>query len=111
MGEWLKEVSSFDTMITPIIIKIIFWVGVIACVIGGIAMAFNDSGVGGLLCILLGPLVVRLYCEIIIVIFKIFQSLKQIENGLPNVPSYSTSNPFLYSTPPDVTSSVGDVTE
>ena len=112
MGEWLKGASSFDTMITPVIIKIVFWIGVIGCVIGGIGMFFNDGGVvGGLLCILLGPLVVRVYCEIIIVMFKIFQALKQIENNLPNVLRYSTSNPDLQSTPPDITSSVGDVTE
>lgn len=109
MGEWLKQVGSFDTMITPIIIKIVFWIGVIGCVIGGIGMFFNDEVVGGLLCIFLGPLLVRLYCELIIVMFKIFQSLKQIENNLPgNVPSYSNSNPGLQSTPADITNSVGD---
>lgn len=113
MGEWLKEASSFDTMITPVVIKIVFWIGVIGCVIGGIGMFFNGSGIiGGLLCILLGPVVVRIYCEIIIVIFKIFQALKQIENNLPgNVPIDSIGNSDLQSTPPDITSSVGDVTE
>lgn len=113
LGEWLKEVTSFNTMITPVIIKIVFWIGVIGCVIGGIGMFFNGSGVvGGLLCILLGPLVVRVYCELIIVIFKIFQALKQIENNLSgNVPSYSIGNSDLQFTPANITSSVGDVTE
>jgi hypothetical protein len=113
LGEWLKEASSFDTMITPVIIKIVFWIGVIGCVIGGIGMFFNDSGVvGGLLCILLGPVVVRIYCELIIVVFKIFQALKQIENNLPgNVPGYSISSSDLQSTPPDIASSAGGVTE
>ena len=110
MAEWLKKASSFDTMITPVIIKIVFWIGVIGCVIGGIGMFFNDDGVvGGLLCIFLGPLVVRVYCELIIVIFKIFRALKQIENNLSgNVPSYSSSNPGLQSPPADITNSVGD---
>lgn len=110
MGEWLKEASSFDTMITPVVIKIAFWIGVIGCVIGGIGMFFNGSGVvSGLLCILLGPVLVRIYCEIIIVIFKIFQALKQIENNLSdNVPSYSTSDPSLQATSADITNSVGD---
>jgi len=110
LGEWLKEASSFDTMITPVVIKIVFWIGVIGCVIGGIGMFFNDSGiVSGLLCILLGPLVVRIYCEIIIIMFKIFQALKQIENNLSgNVPSYSSSNTGLQSTPTNITNSMGD---
>jgi hypothetical protein len=110
LGEWLKEASSFDTMITPVVIKIVFWIGVIGCVIGGIGMFFNGSGIiSGLLCILLGPVLVRIYCEIIIVIFKIFQALKQIENNLSsNVPSYSSNDPGLQATPANITNSVGD---
>ena len=112
MGEWLKQATSFDTMITPLIIKIVFWIGVIGCVIGGIGMFFNGSGVvSGLFCILLGPLVVRIYCELIMVIFKIFQALQQIANNLPgNGSQYSTSKPDLYSAPSDTIASV-DVAE
>lgn len=79
MEEWLKKAINFDAMITPFIIKIVFWIGVIGCVIGGIGMLFTGVGVvNGLLCIFLGPLAVRIYCELMMVIFKILETLKQI---------------------------------
>lgn len=95
MEEWLKKAVGFDTMITPFIIKIVFWIGVIGCIIGGIGMFFNGAGfISGLLCILLGPLAVRIYCELIMVIFKIFETLKQIEENKSSTgPKYSNNNP------------------
>lgn len=101
MEEWLKKAVSFDTMITPFIIKIVFWIGVIGCVIGGIGMFFNGAGVlSGLLCIFLGPLAVRIYCELIIVVFKIFEALKQIEAKQSDAGPRYSSNPSIQFTPP-----------
>jgi hypothetical protein len=83
-----KDWLSFDKMIAPVIIKILFWVGCIGFVIFGIVTiigAFGKYGsawsfLGGLLIIVLGPIMVRVWCEILIVIFKIHDSLVEIKN-------------------------------
>jgi hypothetical protein len=83
-----KDWLSFDKMIAPIIIKILFWVGSVAVIIYGLVMiigAFGKHGsawsfLSGLLVIVLGPIMVRVWCEILIVIFNIHDSLVEIKN-------------------------------
>lgn len=84
----MEEFVSFRKFITPSIITIIFWIGVVLSVIGGlvmIVMGVSGSAPGmsvliGLLYIVLGPLVVRIYCELIILGFKIYDTLTEIKN-------------------------------
>jgi len=76
-----REFIHFDKMLTPLIIKIVFWIGVAFFVLMGIATMFEEgflSVLGGLLTIILGPLLVRVYCELIIIMFKIHESLNQL---------------------------------
>ncbi|KAB7707360.1 DUF4282 domain-containing protein [Bacillus aerolatus] len=89
MGNFL----SFDKMITPTIIKIIFWIGVAMSVLSGIGMMMTGvssyyggglSVIMGLLTIVIGPLMVRVYCELLIIFFKMDESLKKIEKQLSN---------------------------
>lgn len=75
----MNDYLTFKKMITPILIQGLFWLGVVGCVISGLFM-FSQSFITGLLTILLGPIVVRLYCELIIVIFSINDSLNEIKN-------------------------------
>ena len=91
MGDFLK----FKRMITPVIIQILFWVGVVACVILGlvtmvVGVASERGGGGqvisGLLMILLGPIVVRVYCEVLIVVFAINNTLTEMKNIMKSRP-------------------------
>lgn len=96
MGKFSKYIS-FDEMITPVIIKIVFWIGVAASVIFGLITAFSGLAVmfspyggfegfmmflGGLLTIVLGVLGVRIYCELLIVFFKMQESLVSINSKI-----------------------------
>lgn len=85
MGGFLK----FEKMITPIFIQIFFWIGFIGSMITGLIM----FGIGifsgefgkimiGLLGLLIGPIFVRIYCEMLIVVFKIQGSLIDIRDSL-----------------------------
>lgn len=90
-----QKLTNFDTMITPTIIKIIFWVGVGVSVIFGIFTSlsglftmfsgFGDSFIGfftfifGLIIIVVGVLMSRVYAELMIVVFKIQESLHSID--------------------------------
>jgi hypothetical protein len=89
----VEEFLRFEKMITPIIIQIIFWIGSVLCVAAGLVLILGGIGsgggagtvLGGLLLVFLGPLAVRIKCEILIVLFSINDSLKQIKNKVPDL--------------------------
>ncbi|MDK2980746.1 MAG: hypothetical protein PWQ55_1093 [Chloroflexota bacterium] len=87
MDDFLK----FRKMITPAIIQVLFWVGVAVSVIGSLAtmaMSFGRYGggigtfLGGLLMLVLGPVVVRIYCELLILFFRMNETLTEIKDNL-----------------------------
>ncbi len=89
----MEDFLKFRKMITPVIIQIIFWVGVVASVLAGLisivggASASYGGGMmvlAGLLWIFVGPIIVRIYCEILIVLFSINDRLSEISNSLTN---------------------------
>lgn len=87
---------GFDIFITPLLIKLAFIVGIIGCLVQGclvvreswsIAVAAGEdpwirlwsetlfwTGIGT---IFLGPIILRIWCESMIVIFKIFEELRR----------------------------------
>jgi hypothetical protein len=85
-------------MITPVIIKILFWIGLIASAVGGIAVFISGltpafSGrrfpaaafsillglLGGILTFALGALITRINSELLIIIFRINETLTNIK--------------------------------
>ncbi len=88
----MGDFSSFRTMVTPVIIHILFWVGAILCLIAGAILIIYGAtryqmGQGrylwqGVLLFLLGPLAVRVYCEILIIFFRINETLTEIKHGI-----------------------------
>ena len=97
----LKSFLSFERMITPIIIKILFYLGLISSLVGGVVFFFTTAFVGlgwknfgqilwgfvlgilgGLLIVLLGALATRIYCELMILIFRINETLTDIKTLL-----------------------------
>ncbi len=97
----LKNFLSFERMITPVIIKVLFYIGLVASVIGGIAIfigsviaGFMDGGVGaillgliggligGILTVFLGALATRIYAELLILFFRINETLTDIKGLL-----------------------------
>mgnify|MGYP001346096307 FL=1 len=87
----MKRFIQFDRMVTPAIIKAVFWIGVIVTVLAGLAQIFAGMSapfgggaqvVGGLLIIILGPLFTRIYCELLIILFKMHETLQKINDNL-----------------------------
>lgn len=96
------EFITFRRMIATTVIQVLFWLGIagcviygIICLIGGFAMMFSGGGrgnagvFGGLLAIggalfffLIAPFIVRLQCEILIVIFRIHDSLRELNENM-----------------------------
>lgn len=86
----MRDFTNFDKMITPTIIRIIFWICVTCSVILGLVLMFGglfgSSGtvLGGLVLIILGPIFSRIQCELLIIIFKINDTLSAINRKLNN---------------------------
>ncbi len=85
----MSDFWSFRKMVTPVIIEILFWVGVIVCIIAGLILVVagiktnqTQSVLSGVLLIIFGPLAVRVYCEILIVFFRINETLTEIKHLL-----------------------------
>ena len=79
-----NDFIKFKKMITPVIIQILFWIGIVGSVIFGIITYGGGMVFMGILIILLGPLVVRIYCELLIVVFSINDTLTDVKNILKN---------------------------
>jgi len=77
----MKDFLFFRKMITPVIIQILFWIGVAAVVIMGLIQMFSGGFLPGLGMIVFGPIAVRLWTELLIVVFKINDSLTDIRNN------------------------------
>ena len=97
LSDRLNDFITFRLLITPWLIEIVFWLGVIACIVGGatvIGTSFDRPNPTtsktdhfstttfalGLAILLLGPLMLRLFCELFIIIFKIHDELKEANN-------------------------------
>ncbi len=87
----MEDFLKFKKMITPVIIQILFWIGVGVSVVMGLisivggANASHGGGamvLAGILWVFLGPIVVRIYCELLIVVFSINDSLTEVKNLL-----------------------------
>ncbi|HNQ77573.1 MAG TPA: DUF4282 domain-containing protein [Acidobacteriota bacterium] len=99
----MKDFLSFRKMITPIVIQVIFWLGVVGCLITGLISMFGGAfvlikgdGFGGgrfaglfpiiigILWMVVGPIIVRIYCEILILFFRMNDTLTEIKNNTAN---------------------------
>ena len=80
----MKDLLTFDKMITPQIITIIYWLCLLFVVITGLTTIFTGTGgflfrlLMGILILVFGSLLARVYCEIMIVLFKIHENIKTL---------------------------------
>jgi hypothetical protein len=77
----MSELFSFRKMITPTVIQIIFWILIAVNVIAAIALIARGSALIGLIWLVVGPLIVRVYCEILIVVFRMHEALETISQN------------------------------
>lgn len=92
----------FDVLISPWIIRILYWILQIAIIVGGLILIFTDYGsypeiifatmifigpfakFGGIGLIIIGSIYLRLLFELFLVLFKIFDNSNQIKDLLNN---------------------------
>ncbi|MBH0056109.1 DUF4282 domain-containing protein [Pseudoalteromonas sp. SWXJZ94C] len=77
----MKDLFFFDSMITPKIITFIYWLILLATLVSGITAMFTSYGGGfisGIGIIVFGAIGARVWCEFVIVLFKINSNLQKI---------------------------------
>jgi len=73
-------------MVTPKIITILYWLMLLGVVFSGLGFMFSGgmlhgwfmSIIGGLIWIVMGAIMSRVYCELMIVLFKMNEALQDI---------------------------------
>ena len=98
----MNEFLGFRKMITPVVIQIVFWIGVAVSVLSGIGLMIAGAAAsaeeyrygyggggglpGGLLVfaglveMFVGPVLVRISCELTMVFFRIYETLTEIRD-------------------------------
>lgn len=87
------EFLTFRKMITPTIIQIIYLVSLAANALAAIGVliagmtrgfaGFLGGALGAVIILAVGSLLIRVYCELLILLFKIYDELKAIRTGTP----------------------------
>ena len=81
----MRDILFFDKMITPKIITFIYWVMLVVVVFSGLGWMFAGQGgffvrfLAGLFGAVSGAIAVRIWCELLIVLFKMNEALQKIQ--------------------------------
>ena len=83
----MKEILHFDSMLTPKLITFIYWILLVASIFGGLTTMFSDFGgisfssfLMGIVYAVLGMIFARIWCELLIVLFKMNEALQTLKN-------------------------------
>lgn len=80
----MKDIFFFDSMLTPKIITFVYWLMLFAALASGLGAIFSGYGgffgnlFSGLGIIIGGAIAARIWCELMIVLFKIHENLHKI---------------------------------
>jgi len=78
----MDEILSFNRLIGRMLIPVIFWGGVVLMVGLGVQWLFQGSIGEGLVMIFLVPLIWRVGCEVVLVLFKVYDQIKALRATL-----------------------------
>lgn len=76
----MKAFLNYEYMITPGVLKVLSYIGMVLAVIVGLFTAFTAEFITGISTAVLGPVVVRIYAELMLVVFEMHKELKKIAN-------------------------------
>ncbi len=91
----LADFVAFRRLLVPLIIQMLFWVFAVFLVVVGIALIIKgamgpfdraEKILGGLIVLVFGPLTVRIVCELMIVVFRMHDTLVEIQREMRKRP-------------------------
>ncbi len=85
----IRDVLFFDAMLTPKVVTVVYWLLLVAAVIAGLGtmfyMGFQYMTFGtfmrGIAITIGGAIGARIWCELVIVLFKLNENVQRIANS------------------------------
>ena len=74
----MKAFLNYEYMITPGVLKILSYIGMVLAVLVGLFTAFTAEFLTGIGTAILGPIIVRIYAELMLIVFELHKELKKI---------------------------------
>lgn len=74
----MREVIFFDSMLTPKIITVVYWLALVGVALSGLGAIFSGNILVGIGVIIGGAVATRIWCELLIVLFKIHENIKRM---------------------------------
>lgn len=84
-GNPLVDFLMFRRMIIPVLIRVVFVVSLVACVIGFLVSLAAGSVGAALAFVIVGPFVARLYCELFILLFVMNDTFSDMRRILTEI--------------------------
>jgi hypothetical protein len=81
----MQQLLGFDKMVTPIIIRIVYFLGLLVVLVTAVATLFSGGLRGvltGLAILVVGAIMVRVYSELLILLFRIHDNLVSINQQM-----------------------------
>lgn len=83
----MKDILFFDNMLTPKVITFVYWIMLVIIGLYGLGTMLGIIGgfsfgnfLMGIIFIVLGAIFARIWCELLIVLFKMNEALQDIRN-------------------------------
>lgn len=76
----MKDFLMFRRMLSPIIIMALSWLGALGAIAAGIYDLFHGIIAPGVVMIIIGPIIIRLAAEFLMLFFRINETLTDIRN-------------------------------
>lgn len=76
----MQKYLNLNELITPTIIRLVYWIGIALIVLGALGSVFGGFGafVFGLIGAAIGLVLWRVWCEVMLILFRIHDDLAQI---------------------------------
>lgn len=78
----MKDFLLFKKMVSPVLIQVIFWLGIVSAIVSGIASMMHVGIFYGIWLVVIGILMTRVVCEILMLFFRMNDNLREIRNSL-----------------------------
>jgi len=74
------DVLTLKKFITPTILTVIYWILLVVAIGFGLVTIFSGSVIGGIFALVLAPIYVRIFCELMVLAFRIHDVLCEIRD-------------------------------
>jgi len=76
-----RSILFFDAMLTPNLIRVVYWLGLLAVVWSGFGKMFSDGFFGffeGIVYIAIGVILLRVAAELVMLLFKLNENMEAV---------------------------------